>query len=203
MTKFTKLYITLKGRMLGMGFFKGMIALEKAREIHDGLRKDGETPEFQHMLEIALHITSLKGIVKLEDTLICALLHDALEDYKISKPDLINEQWVLEAFGPSILRTLQFLDKTRWKDYSVYFAQLATDEIGAIVKLCDRVNNFQSMTRGKFPKEKQLKYAQEVLDHFLPMAKKSRKTFPHLADAFYNVEFMLKSQHELIMLVNA
>ena len=199
MTKFTKLYIALKGRLLGLGYYKALIALEKAKEIHNGLRKDGETPEFQHMLEIALHITSLKGIVRLEDTIICALLHDTLEDY----PELVSEQWILETFGAGILRTLQFLDKTRWKDYGVYFGQLALDEIGSIVKLCDRVNNFQSMNRGKFSREKQLSYAQEVLDYFLPMAKRARKLFPHLADAFYNIEFMLKSQHELIMLINA
>ena len=194
--KFTKLYITLKGKLSGWGFYRAMIALEYGREIHVGFRKDGVTQEYQHQLEIALHVSTLKGIVKLEDTIICALLHDTIEDYKK------HEAEIEQKFGPAILKELHFLDKTRWKDYNVYFSNLATSDIGSIVKLCDRVNNFQSMNRGKFSREKQLSYADEVVTYFLPMAKKARKAFPHLEDAFYNLEFMLRSQHELIMLIN-
>ena len=51
MSKFSKLYIALKFRLHGMGYFKAMQALEKGREIHDSIRKDGVTPEYQHQLE--------------------------------------------------------------------------------------------------------------------------------------------------------
>ncbi len=198
-TKFSKLYIALKNRLLGMGYFKALVALERGRDIHDGWRKDGKTPEYQHQIEIALFVLTLKGIDKLEDTVICALLHDTLEDY----PERVSEVWIMEEFGISVLNTLRLLDKHRWVNYDVYFAGLSADEIGCIVKLADRINNFQSMNRGNFSKEKQLSYAGEVIEHFLPMAKKARKKFPRLSDAIYNIEFVLKSQHEFVMLLNS
>ena len=195
--KFSKLYIALKFRLHGMGFFKALVALEKGRDIHDGWRKDGKTPEYQHQLEIALFILTLKDVQDLEGAIICALLHDTLEDY----PTSVSEAWIIKEFGDDILQTLHYLDKNRWKNYDVYFHNLSQDMNGSIVKLCDRVNNFQSMNRGKFTMEKQKKYAEEVKHYFLTMAKKARKLFPRQMDAYYNIETMLKYQYELIELL--
>lgn len=194
--KFSKLYIALKYRLLGMGYFKALVALEKGREIHDGFRKDGVTPEYQHQLEIALYVLTLKGITQLEEVIVCALLHDTLEDY----PERVNQSWIVSNFGTEVLKTLQYLDKTQWKDYPLYFSNLSQDRNGSIVKLSDRINNFQSMNRGKFTIEKQKKYAQEVKEYFLPMSKKARKLFPEQMDAYFNIETMLKNQYELIEL---
>ena len=194
--KFSKLYIALKFRLHGMGFFKALVALEKGRDIHSGFRKDGKTPEYQHQLEIALFVLTLKDVQDLEGAIICALLHDTLEDY----PTAVSEAWIITQFGNDILKSLHYLDKHRWENYDVYFANLAEDMNGSLVKLCDRINNFQSMNRGKFTIEKQKKYAEEVKKYFLVMAKKARKMFPRQMDAYYNTEVMLKNQYELIQL---
>jgi (p)ppGpp synthase/HD superfamily hydrolase len=196
-TKFSKLYIALKFRLQGMRFFDALIALEKGREIHNGWRKDGKTPEYQHQLEIALYILTLKDVEQLEKAIICALLHDTMEDYA----ELVSEMWISEKFGSDVLLSLRRLNKHVWKDYNEYFSELAQDINASLVKLGDRVNNFQSMNRGKFTMEKQAKYAEEVMVYFLPMAKKARKNFPRQMDAYYNVETMLKSQYELIQLL--
>ncbi len=195
--KFDKLYITLKARLHGLEYYRALLSLETAREIHKGLRKDGITPEFQHQIEIALFLLTLKNVQNLEDVLICALLHDTFEDY----PTALTEQWVIDHLGAHILRSLQFLNKNLWANYETYFGNLATDPVASLVKGADRVHNIQSMNRGKFTIEKQKKYADEVMAHFLPMLKKARKRFPMQIDAYYNVENMLKSQHELIMLI--
>lgn len=194
--KFSKLYITLKFRLHGMKFYKALIALEKGKTIHDGYRKDNITPEYQHQLEIALFILTLKDIQDLESAIICALLHDTLEDY----PTLIDEIWIDKTFGSEILEILKFLDKNRWPTLELYFDNLTRSAVGSIVKLCDRINNFQSMNRGKFSIEKQKKYSNEVKNYFLKMSKQSRKLFPQQMDAYYNIETMLKNQYELIQL---
>lgn len=194
--KFSKLYITLKFRLHGMGFIDGLRALEFGREIHDGWRKDGTTPEYQHQLEIALYILTLKDVQYLERAIVCALLHDVMEDY----PEKADGITIKKMFGDKVLERLKLLNKNLWPSYEVYFAQLAEDETASLVKLGDRVNNFQSMNRGNFSIEKQIKYAHEVNYYFLPMAKKARKKFPRQMDAYYNVETMLKHQHELITL---
>lgn len=194
--KFTKLYISLKFRLHGMGFYRAMVMLEKGREVHSGFRKDNITPEFQHQLEIAHYILTLKDVVELENALICALGHDFMEDY----PEQFDARWIKSEFGENNLNTMQLLNKNLAADYPEYFDRLQNDLNGSIVKLADRVNNFQSMNRGKFSVEKQRKYADEVQRYFLPMAKYARKKFPAQMDAYYNVETMLKSQHELLQL---
>ena len=205
MTKFSKLYIALKFRLHGMGYFKAMQALEKGREIHDSIRKDGITPEYQHQLEIALYILTLKDVKDLEQCLILALFHDTLEDY----PDRISERYILENFGESVYNGVNSLNKYTMKQVdgvyqkvaktpSEYFGVIGEDKNTAIVKLVDRMNNLQSMQRGKFTLEKQRKYIEEVKTYFLPMAKRVRLANPEYMDAFYNIETVLKFQIEFV-----
>lgn len=193
--RFDKLYIALKFRLKGLGFYDAMRALERAKEIHDGYRKDGKTPEFQHQLEIALYIFTLKDVEDLEGAIIVALLHDTDEDYPHRL--FTNE---LQAYGESRARAIRLLNKHTHDDLGAYFEALCQDSLASLVKGVDRINNFQSMNRGKFTIPKQHKYADEVKNLFLPMLKNARKHFPKQMDAYYNIENMLKCQHELITL---
>jgi excinuclease ABC subunit A len=59
-TDFDKRLIALRYTLLGKGYTRSIKALEFARKIHCGTRKDGITPEFQHQVEIALYLTTLK-----------------------------------------------------------------------------------------------------------------------------------------------
>lgn len=191
--KFSKLYIALKFRLHGMGYFDALDALEYAREIHQGFRKDGTTPEFQHQLEIAKYILTLKGIEDLEGAIIVALLHDTDEDYPFQIP-----LGKLESYGKERAEAIMLLNKHRHQTLPEYFAALPSNVLAAIVKGADRINNFQSMKRGQFKLEKQDRYAAEVRDYFLPMLKKARKRHAKYMDAFYNIETFLKFQYELI-----
>jgi len=196
--RFDKLYIALKFRLHGMGYFKALNALEIAKEIHDGYRKDGKTPEFQHQLEIALYIMTLKDIEQLEDTIIVALLHDTDEDYP---HDLSHEQ--KQQFDGFSIQRIEMLNKHRAVSMEEYFRMIGNDRVCSLVKGVDRINNFQSM-HGAFTIEKQIKYAVEVKEFFLPMLKRARKKYPKQMDAYYNIENMLKSQYQLVTLfINA
>jgi (p)ppGpp synthase/HD superfamily hydrolase len=194
-SRFDKLYIALKFRLKGLGFYDALRALETAKDIHDGYRKDGKTPEFQHQLEIALYIFTLKDVQDLEGAIIVALLHDTDEDYPHSLK--LDE---LMSYGEARARAIRLLNKHTHENLDSYFDALWRDELASLVKGVDRINNFQSMNRGKFTIPKQIKYADEVIRLFLPMLKKARKKFPQQMDAYYNIENMLKCQHELIML---
>lgn len=193
--KFSKLYIALKFRLKGMRMYDAMRALEFAKDIHDGYRKDGQTPEFQHQLEIAHYIMTLKDIDDLEGAIIVALLHDTDEDYPHDIP--LGQ---LESFGSTRAVAIRTINKHTHTSDEEYYARVAMNALASIVKGVDRINNFQSMNRGRFTIEKQIKYAKAVVDHFLPMLKKARKRFPTQMDAYYNIEYMLKSQHELLSL---
>jgi (p)ppGpp synthase/HD superfamily hydrolase len=193
-----KLYIALKFRLKGDKFYRAMSALELARKIHDGLRKDGKTPEFQHQLEIALHAYRLKGLEGnlLEDAIIVALLHDTDEDYPHKIPF-----GKLESYGSECAIAIRILNKHTHDGYDEYFGEMSNNLLASLIKGCDRINNFQSMNRGNFTLEKQIKYAGEVVERFLPMLENARNQYPELMDAYYSLEQFLKCQHELISLL--
>lgn len=201
--KSSKLYIALKNRLHGMSFYRAMSALELARKVHKGFRKDNETPEYQHQLEMALHAFTLKGVENiLEELLVQILLHDVKEDYAghmihFGGASMNVDTYITSTFGLETSRCLTYLDKNS-TDKTTYFKRLEEFLLPCLAKLVDRCNNFQSMKRGNFSLEKQKNYADEVEFTFLPMAKRARKNFPEYTDAFYALEHMLKNQLEFV-----
>lgn len=200
-SKFSKLYIALKFRLHGLGYFDAMAVLELCRKIHGGFRKNGITPSFQHQLEIAHFILTLRDISNVEDAIIAALCHDSTEDYPgqfLKEFRAATDESVSERAKEVAISTSLRLDKHRYSGYEEYFDRLSKCAICSIVKGVDRINNFQSMERGNFKVAKQQTYSDEVVTYFLPMLKEARKRFPKQMDSYYMIEYVLKSQHELI-----
>jgi (p)ppGpp synthase/HD superfamily hydrolase len=194
MERFNKLDLSLKFFLLGKGYHRALAAYGIAKNYHTGFRKDGITPEFQHQLEITLHITTLRDIIAEEDTLTSSLLHDTPEDYDMSY------QAVLERFGFVVAESVWALtkkNKSMVKVTNEYYAEIAEDYIASIVKGCDRVHNLQSMS-GVFSIEKQVSYIQETELHVLPMLKKAATLFPSQSLAYMNIRTTLKSQIKLL-----
>lgn len=76
----------------GRGYHRGLKALSFAELYHTGTRKDGYTPEFHHQIIICFTIINLRGIEAIEEEcLVCALLHDVMEDYDISFDEMANK----------------------------------------------------------------------------------------------------------------
>jgi (p)ppGpp synthase/HD superfamily hydrolase len=187
--RYAKLGIQLKGYLKGKGFHKALEAFTFAKEIHDGYRKDGMTPEFQHQIEICLFILTLKEVKDEENTLIAALLHDVREDYNI--PHKVIE----EKFGTIAADAVEKLTKVfngNKKDTYDYFRVIAECPIASIVKLADRIHNISTMV-GVFSIEKQEKYIEEVKEHFLPLVKIVRNRFPEQSLSYYNMGTFIKN----------
>jgi (p)ppGpp synthase/HD superfamily hydrolase len=194
MERFNKLDLSLKFFLLGKGYHKALAAYGIAKNYHTGLRKDGVTPEFQHQIEIALHVTTLRDVIAEEPTLTAAILHDTPEDYDVSY------QALLDKFGFEVAESVWALtkkNKTMVKDTHQYYNEISEDYIASIVKGCDRVHNLQSMP-GVFTVEKQISYIQETELHVLPMLKKAASLYPSQSLAYMNVRTTLKSQIKLL-----
>src|SRR5574343_1022778 len=95
---YKKLDLALKYYLTGAKYHTTLKAYHFAKKLHCGTRKDGITPEYQHQLEIALFITTLKGVEAEEEALFYAIMHDVLEDFaKVSVGQLKDEfptEWV-------------------------------------------------------------------------------------------------------------
>lgn len=204
-TRFEKLKISMLYRLLGLAartpsYYSAVKALEFAQQYHKGTRKDGTTPEFQHQLEIGHYLMTLRqSLLYPAETLAVSFLHDIAEDYEVSHTELAAQ------FGTLIAdETWAVTKKFRGtvKDTADFFKGVGAAPIGSVLKGADRINNLGSMN-GVFTPAKQLAYVREAEDHFLPMLKAARRSFPQQEQVYENIKLMLMSQCALVKAIHA
>jgi (p)ppGpp synthase/HD superfamily hydrolase len=204
-SQYHKLRLHLRGWLQGRAeenpsYYLPLKALEFAERYHTGKRKDGVTPEYQHQMEIAQYLrTQARSLLFPAETIAAALLHDVMEDYDIPMEVMVAE------FGERIAQAVWKLTKVHCgvkKSMEEYFREIATCPIASAVKGADRVNNLQSML-GVFTIPKQISYAQEVRDLFLPMLKTARRLFPQQESVYQNIKLVLTSQLEMLAAIHA
>lgn len=198
--RYHKLFISLRYWLLGMSeqnpdWRMPLNALEYAKTIHTGLRKDGATPEFQHQLEIAHYLRTLyKGLLFPAQTMAAALLHDVPEDYDISY------QEIAALCGEMVAKDVELLTKKHMgmkKTEEAYFTEMASSSRASVIKGADRINNHQTM-HGAFTLEKQASYLRETQQFILPMLKNARRLHPEQEPIYENIKFVLNAQIELV-----
>ena len=141
-----------------------------AAEKHQAQVRESGDPYLSHPLEVAHILASLR----LDITTLCAaLLHDVVEDARISLSEIAAE------FGPDTARLVEGVTKISRLDLvspevrqveSVRKMLLAmvTDVRVVLVKLADRLHNMRTL--GYLPPEKQERIARETLDIYAPIA---------------------------------
>lgn len=195
-----KLKISLRYWLLGLAhadkdFVCCVNALEYAASFHNGLRKDGKTPEFQHQLTIAHYLRTLMPSMEYPaDTISVALLHDVPEDYHVGFDEITTK------FGLKVSKSVELLTKSHRgskKTNEEYFSGISNDPIASIVKGADRIHNLQSML-GVFTKEKQESYVQEAETWIIPALKTARRLYPSQELVYENMKLLMMSQIQLI-----
>ncbi|MCU1485461.1 MAG: (p)ppGpp synthetase, RelA/SpoT family [Actinomycetia bacterium] len=145
-------------------------AYAEAANAHTGqLRNSGE-PYIEHPLSVAMIVAELG----LDDvTIAAALLHDAVEDTRLSLDELRSH------FGndvANIVDGVTKLDRIRFDSKEAQQAAtmrkmlvaMAKDMRVLLIKLADRLHNMRTIAA--LPKEKQERIAQETLDVYAPLA---------------------------------
>jgi (p)ppGpp synthase/HD superfamily hydrolase len=197
---YQRLFISMRYWLIGISkndkqFEPALEALEYAKNIHIGFRKDGKTPEFQHQIEICHYLRTLvDGLMYPGATLAAAFLHDVPEDYDISFEELERK------FGKQISDAVWLLTKQyrgEKKDIEVYFDEMAHCPIASVIKGADRINNHQTM-HPVFKPEKQQSYILETDNHIIPMLKKARHIHVRQEHIYENIKFVLKSQMAMV-----
>ena len=141
-----------------------------ADEAHLGqLRNSGE-PYITHPIAVAQQCAEWKLDAQ---ALMAALLHDAIEDCGVTKPELI------ERFGPSVAELVDGLTKleklefnTREENQAESFRKMllamARDVRVILIKLADRTHNMRTLSDA--PREKWARISSETLDIYAPIA---------------------------------
>ncbi len=133
------------------------------------LRASGE-PYITHPIAVAAQCTEWKLDAQ---AIMAALMHDAMEDCGISKPELI------EKFGAPVAELVDGLTKlekleftTREENQAESFRKMllamARDVRVILIKLADRSHNMRTM--GDMPRPKWARISRETLDIYAPIA---------------------------------
>ena len=145
-------------------------AYKFADEAHLGqLRNSGE-PYITHPIAVAQQCAEWKLDAQ---ALMAALLHDAIEDCGVTKPELI------ERFGAPVAELVDGLTKleklefnTREENQAESFRKMllamARDVRVILIKLADRTHNMRTL--GDAPREKWARISHETLDIYAPIA---------------------------------
>lgn len=182
---------SLRNYFAGKGY---QIAIKALNEVckYPGLRKDGVTPIFVHMLSTAYYLKSFDHLFhKTADVYFAvALLHDSVEDGFTSGND------ISKSYGENISRYVAILDKSGRVESS-YYKALAEDPVASVIKGSDRIHNCQTMV-GVFSIEKQRKYIEETRSKVIPMLEQAADNFSWLDPIYENIKLVLSSQLQLI-----
>lgn len=148
------------------------LAFDIALEAHKDMRRKSGEPYIYHPLEVARIAVEEIGLGT--TSIICALLHDVVEDTDITLEEVEKE------FGNVVARIIDGLTKisglyaksTNSSDQAENFRKmlltLADDVRVILIKLADRLHNMRTLD--SMPKEKQLKIASETTYLFAPLA---------------------------------
>ena len=141
-----------------------------AQEAHDGqLRKSGE-PFINHPLEVAKILADLRMDA---ETVCAAILHDTVEDTKVTPEDVERE------FGPDVRQLVEGVTKiTRIEVGSLSDEQAATirkmlvamgkDIRVIVIKLADRLHNMRTL--GSLREDRRIFKSRETLEIYAPIA---------------------------------
>jgi GTP pyrophosphokinase len=145
-------------------------AYDVAQEAHaDQLRRSGE-PYIAHPLGVASVLVELG----LDDvTIAAALLHDAVEDTRVTVADLeaaFGEEVARIVDGVTKLERIQFDSKEAQQAASMrkMLVAMASDIRVLLIKLADRLHNMRTIE--SLSPDKQQRIAQETLDVYAPLA---------------------------------
>ena len=141
-----------------------------ADEAHLGQMRNSGEPYITHPIAVAQQCAEWKLDAQ---ALMAALLHDAIEDCGVTKPELI------ERFGASVAELVDGLTKleklefnTREENQAESFRKMllamARDVRVILIKLADRTHNMRTL--GDTPREKWARISRETLDIYAPIA---------------------------------
>ncbi|MBX3101442.1 MAG: bifunctional (p)ppGpp synthetase/guanosine-3',5'-bis(diphosphate) 3'-pyrophosphohydrolase [Bacteroidetes bacterium] len=146
-------------------------AFEFSMELHKNVRRRSGEPYILHPLEVARIAVAEVGLLD-KTSMICALLHDVVEDTDVEVKQIRRE------FGPQVAKIVdgltkisQVFDPSTTQQVESYKKMLLTmsDDIRvALIKLADRLHNMRTLRHMK--REKQLKIASETTYLYAPLA---------------------------------
>ena len=146
------------------------LAFDTSLEAHQGMRRKSGEPYIYHPIAVAQIVAEEIGLGT--TSIICALLHDTVEDTHFTLEDIEG------MFGAKIARIIDGLTKIsgvfdqtsslQAENFRKMLLTLSDDVRVILIKLADRLHNMRTL--GSMPRDKQLKIASETAYLYAPLA---------------------------------
>ena len=149
-------------------------AYEFAAEAHQGVKRKSGEPYILHPLRVTRILFEEMGLID-PTSLICALLHDVVEDTETSLDDIERE------FNPKVRQIIDGLTKisgsalsqtditsAQAENFRKILLTIADDVRVVLIKLADRLHNMRTL--GSMRQDKKFKIASETLYIYAPLA---------------------------------
>ena len=188
----TSEYNYLKGLCKGLRLNNATKALAYMLKYHEGQERNDGSPYYVHPVKVATHLASLNlfenDLYMLDILLAVAILHDIIEDTKVTREILEKE------FNKDIAISVELLSKIKTKMFSdeTYYENIKANLIAALVKIADRCNNVSTMA-GVFTKERLNKYVIETNDLVIPLIRYIRDYYPVVSNQVVAMSYHIKS----------
>jgi GTP diphosphokinase / guanosine-3',5'-bis(diphosphate) 3'-diphosphatase len=145
-------------------------ALNISMEAHKEMRRKSGEPYIYHPLEVALICVEEIGLGP--TSIICALLHDVVEDTAMTLVEIKKD------FGPKVAQIIDGLTKiaenfeqtqsAQAENFRKMLLTLSEDVRVILIKLADRLHNMRTL--GSMARNSQLKIAHETIYIYAPLA---------------------------------
>ena len=146
------------------------LAFNTALEAHKDMRRRSGEPYIYHPIAVATIAAEEIGLGA--TSIVCALLHDVVEDTHLSLDDIRG------LFGPKVEKIIDGLTKIsgvfdqksslQAENFRKMLLTLSDDVRVILIKLADRLHNMRTLM--SLPREKQLKIASETAYLYAPLA---------------------------------
>ncbi len=145
------------------------MAYELAVEAHSKQRRKSGEPYIMHPIAVAIICADEIGLGP--TAIVCALLHDVVEDTDVSLEDISKQ------FGTRVARIVDGLTKLdsaynaespQAENFKKVLSTLVDDVRVVLIKMADRLHNMRTL--GAMPRHKQLKIAAETSYIYAPLA---------------------------------
>ncbi len=144
-------------------------AYQFAATAHAGQKRFSGEDYITHPIEVAKILATMRADT---ETIVAGLLHDVLEDTKITRTDLVKEFGEAVAFlvdGVTKLGQLKYQGVERHvESLRKLFVAMAKDLRVIMIRLADRLHNIRTLQY--IPKDKQKRIAIETLEIYAPLA---------------------------------
>jgi GTP pyrophosphokinase len=145
-------------------------AFDIALEAHKDMRRKSGEPYIYHPIAVARIVAEEIGLDTV--SVVCALLHDTVEDTYISLEDIedlfgVKERQIIDGLT-KISGVFDHMSSAQAENFRKMLLTLSDDVRVILIKLADRLHNMRTLD--SMAREKQLKIASETLFMYAPLA---------------------------------